>query len=216
MFYCCRFNLSNSHVQTLNFDFDTIENNYDLVKLFPLVDFNSKSGYVFISIETSTIKILSSTLEMLKKKHVSGYIRATSVLNNDISICHHKDYVENNEPRIECEKYDPRFKSKVKFSLVNSIHNNAKRFYNLGDGSSLLVSISRGKTKTIVRRIGLSGRISKPMDFEYDCENFHNNNADDTFVELKPRIYCFSFQCKLDMITHCLPLSDAPNLRSFV
>ncbi|XP_014210556.1 uncharacterized protein LOC106640888, partial [Copidosoma floridanum] len=185
-----RFSPKGDRQSTLNFNFATNETDFDLVKLSPLVEFDSASGYAYVSTATSTLSILNSNLRVVVRKRLRGYIQASSVLNNDIGVCCH---VDNSEALTECVKFDRRLKVKAVFVLANpKSSTTAKRLYNLMDGTSLLVSISRGKVETRVKRLGLNGMVSGVEVFNYECVSFLVDPIDQ-FVELKGGNYCFSF-----------------------
>ena len=211
LFQLFRYNEKGDSLGTLDFDFETLENNFDLVHISPIQEFSSSDGYVFISEHTTTIRTLSPNLKTTKELKLAGYVKSYSVLNGDISVCYH---VYDPEGHDECARFDPRLKIKTNVTLNQAPHYLQRRIYNLADGSSLVMSVSVDKVKTIVRKINADGRISEAEQFAYDCDGNVLYKVDH-FLELKGDVYCFSFDCKSGTITHCTSPAQVRRLSSF-
>lgn len=179
--------------------------NFDLETIHPLLEFSSSIGYVHISKQTSIIRILDSKLKTLKQYKPPGHFIAYSVLNGDIGFC--CNTYDNVETSVQCWKIDSRMKIKTRARLTDANYFGTRRLYNLLDGSSLLVSLSRGRINSLVKRLGVDGKFSEATLFRYECDSL-NSEPRDYFIELKGGIYCFAYECRDGLITHCTSLQD--------
>lgn len=112
-----------------------------------------------------------------------------------------------------CLRLDSQLEVSKKYLLTNDWNNHDWKIFNLENGDSLAVSISKKLPVSVqIRRLASDGRISKPHFLDPGCDTHFDSF--EKFDEL-PGNYCFTFACSRKRITYCLDDSKAVNLTSY-
>lgn len=167
---------------------------------YPLKKFDFISGYVYISLRDSNVKVLNSNLQVSEQRTFNNYISSHTVLNGNIGIC----TIDFKYDRTRCFKLDSQLKTEEEYFLKNNRNNYYWKILNLVNGDYLAISVSKHHSTSVeVRRLAKDGRVGKSHFFTLrNC-----SSQFDPFIKFNElhRKYCFSFACKSERITHCIP-----------
>lgn len=204
----CRYSDEGKWLGTFDFRFDTKNKAFNLEKLYPLNKFNATSGYVYISLQNSVVKLVDQYLVSVAEKEFLGMITSHSVLNGSIGIC---TVINPLTPFTMCSILNSSLVIKRQYVLPNNLQKYDWKIFNLADKSSLAVSIPKQLSTAIeVKRLAPNGKTSLSHYFDLkNCESDYNPL--DKFDEL-PGNYCFAFNCFSKSITDCLDSSKTVNL----
>lgn len=193
---------------TFDFKFETKSKAFNLEKLYSFKKYDPQSGYVYISLQNSIVKLLNQYLEVSEERIFNGIITSHSVLNGNIGIC---SVINRLNPYTKCFKLNSRLEIQENYVLRNHLDKYDWKILNLINGDFLAVSISKKSPLSVeISHLASGGKISKPHVFVLPKCDFHLNPFE-KFDEL-PGYYCFSFTCIRKSATYCVNSFEAVNL----